>query len=81
MMIMDVESTNVKRLLRHITPPRRSAARLRGYLATGLGASTLATSAVDAEIVVLDVGAGGFRNIENFKTVIYFHCGGLRLYP
>lgn len=25
--------------------------------------------------------ACGFRNIENFKTVIYFHCGGLELYP
>jgi transposase len=23
----------------------------------------------------------GFRNIENFKTAIYFHCGGLDLYP
>ncbi len=25
--------------------------------------------------------ACGFRNIENFKTAIYFHCGGLDLYP
>lgn len=25
--------------------------------------------------------AGGFRNPENFKTAIYFHCGGLSLYP
>jgi hypothetical protein len=25
--------------------------------------------------------AGGYRNIENFKTVTYFHCGGLQLYP
>ncbi len=23
----------------------------------------------------------GFRNIENFKTAISFHCGGLDLYP
>ena len=23
----------------------------------------------------------GFRNVENFKTAIYFHCGGLDLYP
>ena len=22
-----------------------------------------------------------FRNLENFKTAIYFHCGGLDLYP
>lgn len=25
--------------------------------------------------------AHGFRNIEHFKTAIYFHCGGLDLYP
>jgi transposase len=25
--------------------------------------------------------ARGFRNRENFKTAIYFHCGGLNLYP
>ena len=25
--------------------------------------------------------ACGFRSIENFKTAIYFHCGGLELYP
>ena len=25
--------------------------------------------------------ARGFRNRENFKTSIYFHCGGLDLYP
>lgn len=22
-----------------------------------------------------------FRNVEHFKTAIYFHCGGLDLYP
>ena len=26
-------------------------------------------------------GANGFRNRENFKTSIYFHCGGLDLCP
>jgi transposase len=25
--------------------------------------------------------ANGFRNVENFKTAIFFHCGGLDLYP
>lgn len=24
---------------------------------------------------------GGYRNIENFKTAIFFYCGGLKLYP
>jgi transposase len=25
--------------------------------------------------------AYGFRNRKHFKTAIYFHCGGLQLYP
>jgi hypothetical protein len=25
--------------------------------------------------------ACGFRSFENFKTAIFFHCGGLQLYP
>ena len=25
--------------------------------------------------------AYGYRNREHFKTVIFFHCGGLQLYP
>ena len=25
--------------------------------------------------------ARGFRNRDHFKTAIYFHCGGLDLYP
>jgi len=25
--------------------------------------------------------AAGFRNFDNFRTAIYFHCGGLDLYP
>lgn len=25
--------------------------------------------------------AYGFRNIEHFRIAIYFHCGGLNLYP
>jgi transposase len=25
--------------------------------------------------------ANGFRNREHFKTAIFFHCGGLDLYP
>jgi len=32
-------------------------------------------------IVDIRVSARGYRNRENFKTAIYFHCGGLQLYP
>jgi transposase len=32
-------------------------------------------------IMTIKRKACGFRNIENFKTAIYFFCGGLQLYP
>ena len=36
---------------------------------------------IASKIQALKKGANGFRNRENFKTAIYFHCGGLDLYP
>lgn len=36
---------------------------------------------LNSKIMSIKRRAGGFRNGENFKTVIYFHCGGLSLYP
>jgi transposase len=37
--------------------------------------------AVNATIQWVKKTARGFRNVEHFKTAIYFHCGGLDLYP
>ena len=37
--------------------------------------------AVNATIQWVKKPARGFRNVEHFKTAIYFHCGGLDLYP
>ncbi|MDR7486623.1 MAG: transposase, partial [Armatimonadota bacterium] len=37
--------------------------------------------AVNAMIQWVKRTARGFRNAENCKTAIYFHCGGLNLYP
>jgi transposase len=36
---------------------------------------------INSKIQTIKKMACGFRNLENFKTVIYFHCGGLQLYP
>jgi transposase len=36
---------------------------------------------LNSKIMSIKRRAGGFRNPENFKTAIYFHCGGLSLYP
>ena len=35
----------------------------------------------DLDAFVTIARAGGFRNAQNFTTAIYFHCGGLDLYP
>lgn len=43
------------------------------------------TSAVaeglNSKIMAIKHRAGGYWNVANFKDVIYFYCGGLRLYP
>ena len=36
---------------------------------------------LNSKIMAIKRLAGGYRNKENFKTVIYFFCGGLDLYP
>lgn len=36
---------------------------------------------LNSKIQTIKKRAYGFRNSDNFKTAIYFHCGGLQLYP
>ena len=36
---------------------------------------------LNSKIMSIKRRAGGFRNGGNFKNAIYFHCGGLDLYP
>jgi transposase len=36
---------------------------------------------LNSKIMSIKRKAGGFRNPANFTTAIYFHCGGLDLYP
>lgn len=36
---------------------------------------------LNSKIQTIKKAAYGFRSFENFKTAIFFHCGGLRLYP
>lgn len=39
------------------------------------------SESINSKIQTIKQMACGFRNIEHFKTAIYFHCGGLDLYP
>ena len=48
-----------------------SAARITNAVAEGL----------NSKIQTIKKMAYGFRNSEHFKTAIFFHCGGLQLYP
>jgi len=36
---------------------------------------------LNSKIMTIKRKCCGFRNMENFKTAVYFHCGGLELYP
>ena len=36
---------------------------------------------MDSKIMSIKRRVGGYRNPQNFKTAIYFYCGGLDLYP
>jgi len=39
------------------------------------------TEGVNSKIQTIKTTARGFCNREHFKSAIYFHCGGLDLYP
>ncbi|MDH2903826.1 MAG: transposase, partial [Actinomycetota bacterium] len=36
---------------------------------------------LNSRVQAIRVSARGYRNREHFKTAIYFHLGGLALYP
>jgi transposase len=40
-----------------------------------------ASEGINSKIQTLKKRAYGYRNRDHFKTAIYFHCGGLQLYP
>lgn len=39
------------------------------------------TEGINSTVMTIKRLAGGYRNRDNFKTAIYFHCGGLDLHP
>lgn len=56
--------------------------RLNGILSYFAHRITNAGSeSLNSRIQAIRVAARGYRNRDNFKTAIYFHCGGLSLYP
>lgn len=45
------------------------------------GITNAVAEGVNSKIQAIKRRVGGYRNIENFKTAIFFYCGGLNLYP
>jgi len=45
------------------------------------GITNAASESINAKIQWVKYTARGFRNVNNFKNAIYFHCGGLDLLP
>jgi len=43
--------------------------------------SNAVAEGLNSKIQTIKKAAYGFRSFENFKTAIFFHCGGLQLYP
>jgi transposase len=69
-----------------LAPMKAAAATIKNHLTGVLNAIvTRATNAVaesiNSKIQKVKRLACGFRNRERFKNAIYFHCGGLDLYP
>lgn len=69
-----------------LEPIKKVADMLRNHLANILTycrhqITNGVAEGLNSKIMSIKRKACGFRNKENFKTAIYFHCGGLDLYP
>jgi len=69
-----------------LTPIKKLATTLRDHLDGILTyckyqITNGVTEGINSTIMTIKRLAGGYRNLENFKAAIYFHCGGLNLHP
>jgi transposase len=69
-----------------LEPVKKVAAMLKRHLAGVLRFATHPITTgpaegINSKIMSIKRKAGGFRNPRHFTTAIYFHCGGLDLYP
>ena len=69
-----------------LAPIKKAAVTIRDHLwgilnAVVLRATNAASEGLNAKIQWVKKNACGFRNRERFREAIYFHCGGLDLYP
>jgi transposase len=61
---------------------RTLKARLRNIVSyCRLGITNAVAEGINSKIMAIKRRVGGYRNKQNFKTAVFFHCGGLKLYP
>jgi len=58
---------------------KRHLANIRTYFTHRITNAT--SEGINSKIQMVKLMACGYRNREHYKTAIYFHCGGLDLYP
>lgn len=46
-----------------------------------LGITNAVAEGINSKIMAIKRRVGGYRNKQNFKTAVFFHCGGLQLNP
>jgi len=69
-----------------LTPIKKVADMIKSHLPNVItyathGITNGVAEGINSKIMTIKRKCCGFRNSENFKTAIYFHCGGLDLYP
>ena len=69
-----------------LEPIKRVARMIKNHLwgiinAIVTGTTNAGAESINSRIKMVKVRSRGFRNKERFKTAIYFHLGGLDLYP
>jgi len=60
-------------------PSLRVGANILTYYAHRV--TNAVSEGINSAIQTIKKRAFGYRNPDNFKTAIFFHCGGLDLYP
>ena len=69
-----------------LTPLKKVARTIRERIENVIsycthGITNAVAEGINSKIMSIKRRVGGYRNRENFKTAIYFYCGGLSLYP
>ena len=71
--------TNLEPLKKVARTIKERLANVVSYCTHGI--TNAVAEGINSKIMAIKRRVGGYRNRENFKTAIFFYCGGLNLYP